>query len=69
MVTGFIFMKGIMEEFNMEILKKLFCKHNYIKIGFREDETHSIRYSIRHYKCSKCKKEIWVDGRYDMQLF
>ena len=48
---------------NMKILKKWFCKHDYEKVGFREEEQSNIRFSMRLYKCRRCGKEIWVDGR------
>lgn len=46
---------------------KLFCKHDYGLISFYEAEAAngSIRYSMRIYKCQKCRKEIEVDGRKD----
>lgn len=46
---------------------KLFCKHAYERYGFYESETEDggIRYSMRIYKCKKCGKEIYVDGRKD----
>lgn len=49
------------------LFKKLFCKHNYEKIDFIEalDNFTNVRYSIRIYQCTKCGKEIEVDGRYD----
>lgn len=46
-------------------LVQLFCCHHYQKVGFRESQEVGIRYSIRKYKCSKCGKEVWVDGRFD----
>lgn len=46
-------------------LQKLFCNHQYVKIGFRDEYENGLRYSVRKYKCSKCGKEIWIDGRYD----
>jgi len=50
-------------------LKRLFCKHQYEKISWYEkyDECTpcTLRYSIRIYRCVKCRKEIEVDGRYD----
>lgn len=46
-------------------MKKLFCKHRYIKIGYIEECSNNLRYSMRKYKCEKCQKEIWVDGRND----
>lgn len=49
----------------MKLFKQLFCKHDWNKIGFREEEENNIRYSMRHYKCGKCGKEKWVDGRND----
>ena len=48
-----------------EFLRKLFCKHDMEKIDWRFAETESTVYSRRLYKCSKCGKEKWVDGRYD----
>lgn len=47
-----------------KIFKRLFCKHSYIKIGFKQEEENGIRFSIRHYKCEKCGKEIYQDARY-----
>lgn len=51
----------------IRFLRKLFCKHNYQEIAWYEeyDEHRNERYSVRLYKCNKCGKEIWVDGRYD----
>lgn len=46
-------------------LMKLFCKHDWVKIGFREVENTETRYSMRHYECEKCGKRKWVDGRMD----
>ena len=48
-------------------LKHLFCKHIYTKIAWCEeyDDYRNIRYAMRLYKCDKCGKELWVDGRYD----
>lgn len=47
--------------------KRLFCKHAYVQIRFREEIDHfrNTRYSVRNYRCPKCGKEIWVDGRHD----
>ena len=49
------------------LLKKLFCKHNYEKIGFTQhyDFSKNIRYPIRLYRCNKCGNEKRIDGRYD----
>ena len=49
----------------MNKFKKLFCKHDYKKIDFKQEERNNIRFSMRLYKCEKCGKEIWVDGRND----
>lgn len=51
----------------IKFLRKLFCKHNYEKVAWCEeyDEHRNERYAARLYKCNKCGKEIWVDGRYD----
>jgi len=48
-----------------EFLRKLFCKHDMEKIDWRFAETETTVYSRRLYKCSKCGKEKWVDGRHD----
>lgn len=50
---------------NIDKLKKLLCRHDYERFGFREEEHNNIRFSMRLYKCKKCGKEIWVDGRND----
>lgn len=44
-----------------------FCQHDYEKIAWREqyDRVREVRYSVRRYKCTKCNKKIWVDGRCD----
>jgi DNA-directed RNA polymerase subunit RPC12/RpoP len=49
------------------ILIKLFCRHKYEQIAWYEewDECRQERYSERLYRCTKCGKEILVDGRYD----
>ena len=49
------------------LLKRLFCKHNYEKIGFTQhyDFFKNSRYPTRIYRCTKCGNEIKVDGRYD----
>lgn len=49
----------------LKFFKQLFCKHNYKKVGFRQEVERGIRYSVRNYKCNKCGKSIWVDGRDD----
>lgn len=49
----------------MNWLVQLFCRHQYQKIGFRVEQEHGIRYSMRRYRCLKCQKEILVDGRHD----
>ena len=49
----------------MNILKQIFCKHDYKKIGYIQEIENNVRYSVRHYMCNKCGKTIWVDGRYD----
>ena len=45
--------------------QQILCQHQYEKIGFSEAHENGVRYSIRSYRCSKCGKEILVDGRYD----
>ena len=51
----------------MNRLKQIFCKHKYEQISYQEklDTYKNERYSLRLYKCQKCGKEIWVDGRTD----
>jgi len=50
-----------------EFLKKLFCRHQYVKISWMAefDAQQNIMYSVRMYKCKKCNKIIHVDGRRD----
>ena len=60
--------KGIIYEVvNMkQFFKRLFCKHDYIKIDWYQTlDNNGVRYSRRQYRCKKCGKQIWVDGRYD----
>ena len=51
----------------IKFFRIIFCKHNYQKIAWCEeyDKHRNERYAARLYKCNKCGKEIWVDGRYD----
>lgn len=44
-------------------LKRLFCKHNYKYVGYRQQENYHVRYSERFYRCTKCGKYKIVDGR------
>jgi hypothetical protein len=48
-----------------DLLKNIFCKHQYTKIGFRQVENSYMRYSLRLYECQCCGKTKWVDGRFD----
>lgn len=48
-----------------DTFSRLFHKHRYMKIAFREKSTANYRYSERLYRCTVCGKERWVDGRYD----
>lgn len=50
-----------------KIFEQIVCHHEYEKIGFEEkiDFVTNTRYSLRHYRCALCNKDIWVDGRYD----
>lgn len=50
---------------NVKKLKEIFCRHNYVKVGFKEEELNNIMFSMRLYKCRKCGKEVWIDGRKD----
>ena len=49
----------------MNKLKELFCKHEYQCIMWRcrYDKKRNERYSVRLYRCNKCQKQKWVDGR------
>lgn len=53
-----------MNQFN-DFLRRIFCKHNFVKVGFKQEIENNIRYALRNYNCTKCGKSIWVDGRYD----
>jgi hypothetical protein len=50
-----------------QYFKELFCKHNYEKIDYYAavDNERNVRFPMRRYRCNKCGKDIWVDGRYD----
>ena len=50
-----------------KFFKQLFCRHNWYYSDYIEkiDEKTNTRYSMRKYVCQKCRKVIWVDGRYD----
>ena len=50
-----------------KIFEQFTCHHEYEKIGFREevDSVTNTRYSLRHYRCLLCNKDVWIDGRYD----
>ena len=49
-----------------QFLKRLFCRHEFEPTGsFYEEMEAGVRYSVRHYICQKCGKEIWIDGRID----
>ena len=52
---------------SMNWIKRLFCKHTYEKVGWfwKTDLVHNTTYSERIHRCTKCGKEIFVDGRYD----
>ena len=43
-------------------LKRLFCRHDYVKTGWKEIERNNLRASIRFYVCEKCGKFIRVPG-------
>ena len=47
--------------------KQLFCLHDYDRVEYcpKFDTSTGFWYSLRRYRCSKCGKEIWVDGRND----
>ena len=49
---------------------RLLCLHEYEKTGFHEEITtypdkEPIRTSIRHYRCAKCGRVVFVSGRTD----
>lgn len=46
-------------------IKRLFCRHDFEQIAWRESIDGGVRYSERLYKCTKCGKEAWIDGRND----
>ena len=50
-----------------QFLRKLFCKHNYVKTSWyqEEDRYRNERYAIRIYQCAKCGKRMHIDGRRD----
>ena len=45
--------------------RRLFCRHEYEQVGWFEDYDGSLSFSRRIYRCSRCGKEICVDGRLD----
>lgn len=49
----------------MGFWKKLFHRHDWRKIGFREESNDYLRWSVRHYECQACGKRKCVDGRFD----
>lgn len=52
-------------------LKRLFCKHLWVKIAWHEefDRVRNMRYSMRTYMCVECGKFKTVDGRNDTILY
>ncbi len=50
---------------------KKFCRHRYAQSGYHEATTEPlsgqqpVRYSVRHYQCSKCGRIVFVDGYTD----
>ena len=48
-----------------EWLHRLFCRHEYEKIGWYEEEENNLLFAMRIYRCTRCGKTIEVDGRYD----
>lgn len=55
----------MLTEWIKNTIKRLFCRHEYWKVGSYEDYDGSVRYSVRHYICRNCGKSIWIDGRLD----
>ena len=46
-------------------LISLFCRHKFVKVGWFESTDGNVRFSMRKYRCKRCGKERWVDGRND----
>ena len=46
-------------------LSSLFCRHEFIQVGWFESMDGNIRFSMRRYRCKRCGKERWIDGRND----
>lgn len=46
-------------------IKRLFCRHDFEQVGWREAVEDGVRYSERLYECRKCGKKAWIDGRKD----
>ena len=60
-------LKGVL---SVQAKGKLFCLHGYEKTGFHEAtvlcrDKEPVRTSIRHYKCVKCGRVVFVSGRMD----
>ena len=51
----------------ISLIEPLVCKHEFHKLGWREeyDKRRDVLYSMRHYHCNKCGKDVWIDGRED----
>lgn len=47
----------------MKLLRKWFCRHQYRKVGFREERDNEKRFYrfANKYRCAKCGKVIWTD--------
>lgn len=46
-------------------IKRLFCRHRFEQVGWREAIENGDRFSERLYECPKCGKKAWIDGRHD----
>lgn len=54
-----------MTEMLKTFTRRLFCRHAYQKIDFRQVTGQQYRWSERQYRCDTCGKTRWVDGRLD----
>lgn len=55
-------LKGIEQ---VDLPGKKLCPHRYKQIAFHEAFRNHERISIRHYRCSKCSRTVYVNGPVD----
>lgn len=60
-------LKGVVPVFQCikNKINRFFCSHEFEKTGYDEVMENNLRFSIRHYRCRKCGKEVSVDSRID----